>query len=113
MLLPQVLGATYQWLDTISQYQSVSAFVTFNDWEQNGPSGAGAHVLTEFDSWCRGVDVGPSPTQAWVHDLPATVYAVGQEPTAIRFSLEWPDVGPFSAAKNIQSFLVLIDDAGN
>jgi hypothetical protein len=113
MLLPPVLGGAYQWLDTISQYQSVSAFVTFNDWEQGGAGGAGAHILTKFDDWCRGYDHIHIPNRGWEHILESTVYAVGQEPTAIRFSLEWPDVGPFSVAKNIQSFLVLIDDAGD
>ncbi|MBK8976363.1 MAG: hypothetical protein IPM29_10575, partial [Planctomycetes bacterium] len=103
----------FAWLDGLNWGPFVPSplpapsFETFARWENY----LSPKQLNDVDGWCRLYDaarIGPLR----VYELPSTLVRTSNatHPIAIRFSLECNTVGMLSEDKNIQSFMVLIDD---
>ncbi|MBK8976359.1 MAG: hypothetical protein IPM29_10555 [Planctomycetes bacterium] len=103
----------FVWLDGLNWGPFVPSpppapsFETFARWENY----LSPRRLDDVDGWCRLYTVALSGA-ARVYELPSTLVATSNavHPVAIRFSLECNAVGILSEEKNIQSFVVLIDD---
>lgn len=106
----------YQWLDGSALFGiNTVLFSQFRNWKVGATGQVG--TIDAFDDYCRGVvkytgGSPPSIPNEVRHSLPNTMSphlgTPPNDPTALRFTCEWNQSGPFSTQRNIQSFLVLI-----